>query len=65
MKKSEAVLKISSNLWGKNIPTNSKDLAELVIILAEELGMAPPVNHNMSQHEWRDKGMNEREWERE
>ena len=42
MKRSEIILNISSNLWGKNIPTNSKELAELVITLAEENGMLPP-----------------------
>ena len=46
MKKSEAIMEISSNLWGKNIPTNSKELAELVILLSEDLGMLPPYNKN-------------------
>lgn len=56
MKRSDAILKISCNLWGKNIPTNSKELAELVITLAEEVGMKPPlVGYNVNNipiREW-------------
>lgn len=39
MKKDEAVNKIAASLWGRNIPTNTIELALLVIQEAENIGM--------------------------
>ncbi len=59
------ILKISCNLWGKNIPTNSKELAELVVTLAEENGMLPPRTENPEHNDWLQIPKYMNEWERE
>jgi len=42
MKRSDAIRKLQCTLWGKNIPLEVTELAELVLNLAEEVGMLPP-----------------------
>ena len=47
MTRDEAENKIAANLWGKEIPTDVKKLAKLIIEQAEKIGFKPPMDFKL------------------
>lgn len=49
MTREEAEKKVAANLWGRDIPTDVKELAKLIVEQAEDLGFEPMMTYRQCE----------------